>query len=462
LLFRRGERIIILRDQLKNNGIHIGPTFLDSPTLSRRAVGIGAEAIGPIVFSHSYDSNGNLTSNPDAGLTGMTYNALNLLSGYTDSATGKQTSLGYTASGEKFGVSTLNGQIISKHWNRFGNVVYDNSFSPTHLLVDGGYVDLTGALSNATYAYCFYVQDHQGNNRMVTDANGTVLQVNHYDPYGQLLTPISSTTAVSQYKYGGKEWSGTTLSYDFGARNYLPALPRWSTMDPLAEKYYSVSPYVYCAGNPVNLVDEGGRRPIYSREGILLGTDDDGLQGDAIIMDAQSYHPGIRPDEALKYNLGIQGLMDIDAVTRFEKSFNSLSSRPDWDGYLTLVEANEWYRNGNGKPLFVNLDKIDLSGLVSLGERYVMKEKVISLFWSSNSFNDAFVYGKIKLKRYPNHMVRSYADTYDFDMKPWLNPGNWGRNVATAIGKRLAGEGAAYQINFYGSKRLAPIVPWVK
>jgi len=29
-------------------------------------------------------------------------------------------------------------------------------------------------------------------------------------------------------------------------------------MDPLAEKYYSVSPYVYCAGNPVNLVDEGG------------------------------------------------------------------------------------------------------------------------------------------------------------------------------------------------------------
>ena len=48
------------------------------------------------------------------------------------------------------------------------------------------------------------------------------------------------------------------LSYDFGARNYLPALPRWSAMDPLAEKYYSVSPYVYCAGNPVNLVDEGG------------------------------------------------------------------------------------------------------------------------------------------------------------------------------------------------------------
>ena len=31
-------------------------------------------------------------------------------------------------------------------------------------------------------------------------------------------------------------------------------------MDPLAEKYYAISPYVYCAGNPVNLVDEGGRK----------------------------------------------------------------------------------------------------------------------------------------------------------------------------------------------------------
>ena len=38
-------------------------------------------------------------------------------------------------------------------------------------------------------------------------------------------------------------------------------------MDPLAEKYYSVSPYVYCAGNPVNLVDEGGRKiRIFSAE----------------------------------------------------------------------------------------------------------------------------------------------------------------------------------------------------
>ena len=67
-------------------------------------------------------------------------------------------------------------------------------------------------------------------------------------------TSISSTSPVSQYKYGGKEWNPTFLSYDFGARNYLPALPRWNSMDPLAEKHYSISSYVYCAGNLVNIV----------------------------------------------------------------------------------------------------------------------------------------------------------------------------------------------------------------
>ena len=213
--------------------------------------------------SYTYDSNGNLTSDPDAGLTGMTYNALNLLSGYTQSADGDVTKITYTASGEKTDVLTEDNQIVASHWHRSGNLIYDGSFSSNRLLVDGGYVDI----SNAGYTYRFYIQDHQGNNRMVTDDGGTVLQVNHYDPYGQLLAPISSTSAVSEYKYGGKEWSDVTLSYDFGARNYLPAIPRWSTMDPLAEKYYSISPYVYCAGNPVNLVDEEGEKiRIFSAE----------------------------------------------------------------------------------------------------------------------------------------------------------------------------------------------------
>ena len=39
---------------------------------------------------------------------------------------------------------------------------------------------------------------------------------------------------------------------------YHPAIGRFTTMDPLCEKYYSVSPYAYCNNNPMNLVDPEG------------------------------------------------------------------------------------------------------------------------------------------------------------------------------------------------------------
>jgi RHS repeat-associated protein len=63
--------------------------------------------------------------------------------------------------------------------------------------------------------------------------------------------------------FTGKELSDETSLYDFSARFMHARFGRFTTIDPLAEKYPSVSPYAYCNGNPVNFVDPDGEVPVF-------------------------------------------------------------------------------------------------------------------------------------------------------------------------------------------------------
>jgi len=57
--------------------------------------------------------------------------------------------------------------------------------------------------------------------------------------------------------------------YDYSARYYDSAIGRFTTIDPLAEKYYSWSPYAYCYNNPLKFVDPDGRTSRRMLEGQL-------------------------------------------------------------------------------------------------------------------------------------------------------------------------------------------------
>ena len=74
----------------------------------------------------------------------------------------------------------------------------------------------------------------------------------------QYSVQYSLLTANSSFTFSAKEKdSETGLSY-FGSRYYSSDLSIWLSVDPMSDKYASLSPYVYCANNPVRLVDPNG------------------------------------------------------------------------------------------------------------------------------------------------------------------------------------------------------------
>ena len=256
---------------------------------------------------YEYDQNGNLTKDLNKKITQIKYNLLNLPSMITYNSN-KDYKFVYDATGRKlsavFGTteayvgpvtpfphgitlidepmaditSPLGGGIgshpvigdsayvnpghggqwgellIDQNFQYCGNIFYSNG-NVNRIFFDGGYITLNGD----TPTYHYYLQDHLGNNRVVVKQDGTIEQVNHYYPFGVLFGE-STGGDKNRYKYNGKELdrlNGLNW-YDYGARWHDAALGRWATVDPMAEKYYNLSPYNYCENNPIKFVDPDG------------------------------------------------------------------------------------------------------------------------------------------------------------------------------------------------------------
>ncbi len=106
-----------------------------------------------------------------------------------------------------------------------------------------------------------------GNTRVIftdSDDNGEpeIIQEADYYPFG--MRHDRSITATNHYLYNGKELNADLGLdwYDYGARWLDVETGRWSSIDPLAESYASMSPFNYVANNPIIRIDPDGRENI--------------------------------------------------------------------------------------------------------------------------------------------------------------------------------------------------------
>ena len=260
-------------------------------------------------LDYFYDSNGNMTADLDRDIVAIRYNLLNLpdtvqfrngsaiVNYYT--ADGKRTGSKYLTplttvvipAGQTFGSTSGTAAMSSHVTARRGSLEYAGADfeSDTLIRIHNG----DGYLDCSEQDFRYFVRDYQGNIRTVYGS--AVAKLIPVEPPFSLTnrgaiggdkppirpTPIEHTVTYQRmqyypfglpyeahyqpeeqpYKYGGKEFIELHGydSYDFDARMYYPALCRFMTMDPLCEKYYSISPYAYCNNNPVNYVDPDGR-----------------------------------------------------------------------------------------------------------------------------------------------------------------------------------------------------------
>jgi len=256
----------------------------------------GQSPDGPSAPDYNYDLNGNMTSDWNKGIQQITYNHLNL----------PKRIIFRVDSGDKFIAYIYNalGQKVAKqviHQSATAQVNDNTDYLGGYQYAKGvlqyfptaeGYVNVTGG--NA-FDYVYNYTDHQGNIRLSYSKpnGGTIgtLEENHYYPFGlkhlnygsvrnnyerdeesggtyAVLRPVDRNKY--QYKYNGKEYQDelSLNFYDYGARNYDPAIGRWMNMDPLAEVSRRWSPYTYTFNNPLRFIDPDGMQ---GQDVIIIG-----------------------------------------------------------------------------------------------------------------------------------------------------------------------------------------------
>lgn len=248
------------------------------------------------IADYDYDDNGNMTKDDNKGITSIVYNHLNLPTEINFGGTGRIIYL-YDATGKKMSKKVhINNNTADVVTNYLDGFQYKNDIIQFFPTAEGYANRLNSVYDTGNYfqvpkdepdlfGYVYNYTDHLGSIRLsyTKEKSTNVLKIveeNHYYPFGlkhnnynsskmlyakegqiEKQKPLPPYMAMSyNYKYTGKEYQEELglNTYDYGARNYDPALGRWMCIDKLANKYVDKSPYNYAFNNPVNMLDPDG------------------------------------------------------------------------------------------------------------------------------------------------------------------------------------------------------------
>ena len=213
---------------------------------------------------YNFDANGNLTSDFNKHINEIVYNFQNLPQkiALITKDNNNEINYLYDAAGNKLAKLTTTNHAIVAKTDYIGNFVFENNELKYILTAEGR----IAPNREGGYDYQYFLKDQLGSTRVVFDQDGDILQADNYYPFGMRMEGFNGYIIVddnpNKYLYNGKELQDDFGLdwYDYGARFYDPAIARWTTTDPMAEKYYYESPYCYVGNNPMIYFDPDGRK----------------------------------------------------------------------------------------------------------------------------------------------------------------------------------------------------------
>jgi len=233
----------------------------------------------------SYDANGNITSDVLNKNTYIKYDHRNLILELTNTKYILNDSLiiltkyYYDESGNrirKMSYNTRNDSLVN-------DVIYSRDVSGRELAIyKNGSIDQWNIYGMDNIGFIdgnedirFYMKDHLGSVRAVTDVSGNVVSSQDYDAWGYLLENRVYESDESIFKFTSKERDDESKYDYFGARYYDARIGRWGGIDPFLEEHFDFNPYQYTLNSPTNFLDPDGKSTHTDRNGNVLNVYDD-------------------------------------------------------------------------------------------------------------------------------------------------------------------------------------------